>query len=160
MYKRQVRYRPGISATFRWPPEGSLSSFYVKLYRAGQSAPTADHLNKLAVALGNNLRCEHPSLVSRLASCDALVFAAASGTSLDTILQTGPIHRVIEATENVLTGLGELHRLQLITDRRKDVNWFSERAQSTALTIAQFSDSLGDRALKLAAALRLSLIHI
>lgn len=90
-----VRYRPGLSATFRWLSDGGATHF-VKVARRMDSQAHADLQNHLRLQSEGSILAL-PPVTGCLADKGMIAYAAAEGESLESILAQGDTKVITQA---------------------------------------------------------------
>lgn len=145
-----VRYRPGLSATFRWLSDAGLSHF-VKVER---KADTQNHAD-----LQNDIKCQTegsllalPAVTGCLAERGVIAYAAAQGESLEEVLARGDEAETIRAVTLMQEALQVLWSCAAPTLRAMTLDDYLRPARRAADLIAEADAQAGSAARAIIAA--------
>lgn len=159
-----LRYRPGLSATFRWQGADGGARF-VKVARKADVAAQAATVMALVRALGGTETTIAP--VAGLSPDHATIaYHGATGTPFDRLLSDTPSDDVTRHAARLVAAIGDLNACRLdgvpVMDRDRTLNR-ARRAAEIVATADPVAGAMADKALERAAAsdpmLRMGLIH-
>ncbi len=140
-----VRYRPGLSATFRWTTSKGAVHF-VKIARKADVGGQAAVISALARQLQG--KAARVSEVAGFASqIGAIAYRAAAGQPFDAVLPALTGAALARSTQLMLGGLAALWECDLPGQDRMDRADYLRRAERSARIIATADQDAGQRAL-------------
>lgn len=146
-----LRYRPGLSATFRWRGQDGRVA-YAKHMPDDDVLARRDMLARLPAATSGQPLAVTPVL-GVIPDLGLIAYARAAGRPLDQILAGGTAAQAGQAIAQVLRGLDALGSLDLRPTRRADRAALLRRAGQAAQMIALLDGPAGQAAAQLVAGL-------
>ena len=136
-----LRYRPGLSATFRWQREDGRV-FFVKQTPDGAVAQQALALRHLAEA-AKTLPVSFSAVAGVLPDLRLIAYEAAEGVALDDRLFGADVADVTSAIGQVVGALQALWSLRVVPDRVLDRDLLLRRAEQACTIITLLDDAAG-----------------
>jgi hypothetical protein len=142
-----MRYRPGLSATFRWTRADGVV-FFVKQTPDGDVRALAEAAGQLTVALeGSDVRV--PRVAGMLPDLCIIAYEAAQGTALDTVLPGAGAEAAAVAVVQVVAALRVLWGLSFVPARLMDRSELLHRAAQASTMIGLADPEAGRHAASL-----------
>jgi Phosphotransferase enzyme family len=148
---RLIRYRPGLSATFRWAATDGRVVYVKQTPTEDVAAHAATVTRLIAISEGQGLR--FTPVTGMIPDLGLIAYAAADGTALDHDLAGSGAARIEASISQIARALARLSELPVSPARSLDRGYLLRRADAAMHMIALLDPVAGNTAARLVAGL-------